>query len=117
MQKIVIWCLQNKWTLSLRDNGTEVVYYADITVKNNYWDWNGPRSEWNGKYFVYAIDYDNFIVIGGCAPEFSPSPLYWVAFRRRCPSSKAYQAAENALKGYNMSITDFYKTCRRRELI
>ncbi|XP_069669329.1 uncharacterized protein [Periplaneta americana] len=86
-------------------------YNSEVTVKKNALEWKGERAEWDTDYYVFATDYDNFIVLGGCPPEFSPSPLYWVAFRKENVHSKDQQAAEDALETYNLSLRDFAKTC------
>ncbi|XP_069697085.1 lazarillo protein-like isoform X2 [Periplaneta americana] len=90
---------------------TIIKHNSEVTVKKNVLEWRGGRSEWNADYYVFATDYDNFIVLGGCSPEFNPSPLYWVAFRKQSDYSKEQQAAEDALQTYNLSLRDFAKTC------
>ncbi|XP_069697086.1 lazarillo protein-like [Periplaneta americana] len=92
-------------------NPVRLEYNSEVTVKKNVLEWKGKRSEWDANYYVFATDYDNFIVLGGCPQEFSPSPLYWVAFRKQSDYSKEQQDAEDALQTYDLSLQDFAKTC------
>ncbi|XP_069669276.1 uncharacterized protein [Periplaneta americana] len=90
---------------------TIIKYNSEVTVKKNVLEWKGERSEWDSNYIVFATDYDNFIVIGGCSPGFSSSPLYGVAFRKQSLYSDEQLAAEDALRTYNLSLRDFARTC------
>ncbi|KAJ9581457.1 hypothetical protein L9F63_023389 [Diploptera punctata] len=117
------------WTsdVSMNANGTFNLYYSYYNETTNrrqvtsaimehqmnaFHHYHPNDPQFNAEYYILGTDYDQFVIYGGCPPDWPAlRKVTWVEFRTKEPSPSAKEAAENALQEQGLDLSEYTDFC------